>query len=128
MKLTIKNQNIIKKTALLLFFSYSALSLGGCAPSVFGVSQKQWAQMSPDQQQVQIQRYNAQQAEAAREKPMWDSLEAIAGAVGNSPKVRDATTHQHCSNNTPPPVCQKNPDGSVHCTQQSSASCESIGL
>ncbi len=128
MNRTIHPRKILGKVLLPLALSCSILILAGCTPTVFGVPQDQWAKMSPDQQQVQIQRYNAQQAEAAREKPMWDSLEALAGVIGNSPKVRDATTQQHCSNNTPPPVCQTNPDGSVHCTQQSSGSCESVGL
>ena len=100
----------------------------GCTPTVFGVPQTEWAQMSPAQKQIQIQQYNAEQKKAAEEKPMWDALGALAGMVGNSPKVQQETTHQHCSNNSPPPVCQKNPDGSIHCTQQSSGSCESIGL
>jgi hypothetical protein len=113
-----------------LFISTCVLSLAvlGCEPRVFGVPEKEWQQMNPTQQQMQIQRYNAEQQRAAEEKPLWDSLGAIVGAVENSPKVQDGTTHEHCTSNTPPPVCQKNPDGSVHCTQQASSSCSSFGL
>jgi hypothetical protein len=126
--MTFCNFSRYTKTGLLLSTFVFSFSLLGCESRVFGVPEKEWQQMNPAQQQMQIQRYNADQQRAAEEKPLWDSLGAIVGAVENSPKVTDATTYQSCSSNTPPPVCQRNPDGSVHCTQQASSSCSSFGL
>lgn len=116
-------KNIVKT---LCVASISTLLLVGCqtTPMSFGVPTTQFKKMTPSQRQDQIKNYNAEQANKAKEAPLWNALGAIAGAVSSA---HPAST-KHCHNQSINPVCHTNPDGSRTCTGSSSGSCSGFSI
>ncbi len=107
-----------------------ALALQGC--STFEgpkpLTAAQLKNMTPQQRQAAIAKYNKEKEQAAENKPTIDALESAAGAILNSPGLKKATTHKHCNQSNSKPVCHQNADGSETCTQQSSGNCTSVGF
>ena len=114
------------KLILPLALTAALTACGG--PTEFGIPQAQFQKMTPVQKQKTIKEYNQEQKRKAAEKPIWDVLETVAGAVAGSPAVQNATTSTDCHNSAPKKVCHTNADGSVTCTASSSGSCSSFGI
>ena len=97
-----------------------ALVLSGCEAQVFGVPKSQFQKMTPAQRQVQIAKYNHDQAEQAKLQPYLDALGAPAST---HPMNKTINSHHH----TTPMSCHMEGNTQV-CSGSSSGSSTSIGI
>ncbi len=72
---------MIKQLSIVAIIA-SVLLLAGCQQNAFGVSQKQFAAMTPEQKSHTISKYNAERKNAALQLP----LHVVAGTDRHSKK------------------------------------------
>lgn len=98
--------NVLRSLFFTLNIFLVTVCLTGCQPTVFGVPQDQWNQLTPQQKSQIIDAYNQRKQTNAENAPIMAAIGAASSTLNNSINHRDMNT------NTNPPASPSIPDDS----------------